>query len=235
MIDGVTHSELHRCWLKPDDMLVIAGQNLLGDNKSERSLALYRKNATWSDRGYLPSEKSGPGRTAYRLYSLASSVISRALEEMTAGGGSLECGREIAAATVEMLDARLKESTHFREMDDVIIYSINHDGRFRLQPMDRDEAARQVLGQMTAINTGWFEAGYLLTNIFDAYVQWRNTLVRYKDKRALELVRSLGWTDKDIGILQGKVRYLGYSLQIDNEGWPSDPRHPANRTGGSDG
>lgn len=200
-LPSLTSAEVTRCWMTPVEVCDLAA---IGDPRQDQ-VRRFLNNV--SDRGYVPFEKSGTGRTAPRLYSLQSAVMLRALREITASGRTYEFAAPIAAQAGDLLVELVARASAYDDVDEndwLICYSSNwHGVASDIRLIRADDFTPAVVA--IHFDVGVLAAGSLLWNALHNYKDcWaRNRIQRGVDRPG---------------------RYDG----ADVNGHPLDPAHPWN-------
>ena len=169
----LTVSEVQRFWMTPVEVCELAA---IGDPKDPKIKKLLN---TLSDRGHVPFEKSGPARTAPRLYSLESAVMLRVFFEITRDGRTYKYAEPVANAVSKTM---LKVVCEMAALSDLDL----HYGSSRLvfQGMKADGGPVSVKwhnGEVSGhfnFSYSVLDGGYMIFRIIGVYADaWHRDLV----------------------------------------------------------
>ncbi len=201
-LPDLTVDELNRYWLNPIQVCDLAAIGQHRDPKVRRFLG------NVSDAKMLPFRKSGPAKTAPRLYSLKSATMLRTMREVSASGRGYEFAGAIADKVATIMTDMVESVSHHdqvREQDQwLIVYAALWNGSFAFFELVKRRDFS--ISYLKAYDSSVFDAGALIQEALNAYIgAWGRDRV-------------------DRGVDIDQCRYAGY----DDEGRPLDPTDPSN-------
>ena len=169
----LTDVEASRQWMTARDTCLLAN---VGNPDHDPSVKRLLNNL--SDRGHMPCIKSGSGKTAPRLYSLAGVAMLRTFNEMVATGRTYVYAQPVAEKVAELLVEAVSESVDLIDLeqrfyDCRIVYGGIRKGRGADTPEGTPRIVRVFRGRvpddLIYLDLGVFSAGIVVHGAVSAY------------------------------------------------------------------
>lgn len=207
-VPKLTLSELNRKHIPPAELCDLAMVGL-GGERSAREARKFLSNI--SDRGFIPFEKSGPSKTAAKLYSLKAAIFLRCMDDLTGGENkrTYDYAAPIADAVANLADDLVQQFKSVADLDAegfpwFVAYG-SWTGNANPRLVHRNDFSPETIVQ--GADNGVYAASELIWIIFRRYPD-------YWDRERVQ---------RGLGAPAG--RYDG----VDDHGLPLDPAHPTNR------